>query len=114
MHAFRSRLALVLLLCFTRVLLPDAWILSLHTHRHTSEEPAHKPGGHLKGKAVLSYQHLHCAVDHFYQVPFQPAPPLALPAAFATYTPAHSWASFSVWRSATRPTADLRGPPGVG
>lgn len=75
MQTLRSRLALVLLLCFTRVLLPETWVLSLHQHQHTTEEPALAPGI-LHGKAVLSAQHQHCDVDHFYNVPFQPAAPL--------------------------------------
>ncbi|WP_324679392.1 hypothetical protein [Hymenobacter sp. GOD-10R] len=73
----RSWLALVLLLCFVRVLLPEAWVLSLHRHQHTTEEPTQAPGA-LHGKQVLSAQHLHCDVDHFYNVPFQPAPFLEL------------------------------------
>ncbi|WP_375434204.1 hypothetical protein [uncultured Hymenobacter sp.] len=110
MQAFRSRLALVLLLCFTRVLLPEAWILDLHAHRHTTKEPTQVPGA-LKDKKVLSAKHLHCDVDHFYQMPFQPAPPLELPLLFAAYAPTSSELSASVWLSAMLATADLRGPP---
>jgi hypothetical protein len=110
MQTLRSRLALVLLLCFTRVLLPEAWILNLHAHQHTTEEPTLAPGT-LKGKTVLSAKHQHCDVDHFYHVPFQPAPPLELPQLFAAYARTRSESQISVWLSATRPTADLRGPP---
>ncbi|MBC8081909.1 MAG: hypothetical protein H7Z21_01750 [Hymenobacter sp.] len=110
MQTLRSRLALLLLLCFTRVLLPEAWVLHLHAHQHTTEEPAQAPGA-LKGKTVLSAQHQHCGVDHFYNVPFQPARPLELPLLFAAYAPTDPEAETSVWRSATSPTADLRGPP---
>ncbi|OUJ72800.1 hypothetical protein [Hymenobacter crusticola] len=73
MQTLRSRLALVLLLCFVRVLLPEAWVLSLHAHQHTTEEPTQTPGT-LRGKLVLSAKHQHCDVDHFCNIPFQPAP----------------------------------------
>ncbi|MBC8083615.1 MAG: hypothetical protein H7Z21_10420 [Hymenobacter sp.] len=106
----RSRLALVLLLCFTRVLLPEAWVLHLHAHRHTIHEPAQAPEA-LKGKPVLSAQHQHCDIGHFYNVPFQPARPLELPLLFAAYAPTGAEAAVSVWRSATHATADPRGPP---
>ncbi|SHK05250.1 hypothetical protein [Hymenobacter psychrotolerans] len=110
MQTLRSRLALLLLLCFTRVLLPEAWILNLHSHEHTTEEPAQIPGA-FKGKAVLSVKHQHCDVDHFYDVPFQPAPPVELPVLVATYQAASATPETSVWLSATRSTADQRGPP---
>ena len=110
MQTLRSRLAILLLLCFTRVLLPEAWVLDLHAHQHTTEEPTQAPG-ELKGKTLLSAKHQHCDVDHFYQVPFQPAAPLKLPVLFAAYAAIISLPGTSVWLSATRPTADLRGPP---
>ena len=110
MQTLRSRLAILLLLCFTRVLLPEAWVLSLHAHQHTTEEPTQAPGA-LKGKKVFSAKHQHCDVDHFYQVPFQPASPVELPILFAVYAPTGSEPTASVWLSATCPTADLRGPP---
>ena len=77
MQMLRSWLALVLLLCFVRVLLPEAWILSLHRHGHTTEEPTQTLGD-LRGKMLLSVKHQHCDVDHFYNVPFQPVPFLEL------------------------------------
>jgi hypothetical protein len=110
MRAFRSQLALVLLLCFMRVLLPEAWVLQLHAHEHTTEEPAPAANA-LKGKAVLSAKHQHCAVDHFYEVPFQLAPPLELPAQPIPYRLSGATPAVSVWFSATLATADLRGPP---
>ncbi|WP_022825305.1 hypothetical protein [Hymenobacter norwichensis] len=110
MQTLRSRLALVLLLCFTRVLLPEAWILNLHAHQHTTEEPTQAPGA-LKGKTILSAKHQHCDVDHFYDVPFQPASPVELPVLFAVYVPTCSEPVASVWLAATHATADLRGPP---
>ncbi|TGE26355.1 hypothetical protein [Hymenobacter metallicola] len=109
MHALRSRLAILLLLCFTRVLLPDAWVLALHSHQHTTEEAAQKPGL-LKAKALLSVKHQHCSVDHFYDMPFQAAIPLEF-LLFTSYQTPSPQTVASVWLAATQPTADLRGPP---
>lgn len=109
MQTLRSRLSWVLLLCFMRVLLPEAWALELHAHQHTTEEPS--ISGPLRGKAALSVQHQHCAVDHFYDVPFQPAPPLVLPAALFAYASACVAVGADVWQGRTAVTAHLRGPP---
>jgi hypothetical protein len=110
MQTLRSRLAILLLLCFTRVLLPEAWVLNLHAHEHTTEEPT-QAAGVFKGKALLSAKHQHCAVDHFCDVPFQLAPALRLPVVFRAYRVSQGAPVVSVWHSATHPTADLRGPP---
>jgi hypothetical protein len=101
--ALRPYLAFLLLLCLTRTLLPEAWILALHTHKHTTEEPtiarvakrqpgkalhAHEhtteeaiasPGKRPAGKNLLSAKHTHCQTEQFYQVPFQLAPRVAVP-----------------------------------
>lgn len=110
MHTLRSRLALVLLLCFARVQVPDAWILALHEHQHTVDAPQAATSAGSR-KAVVSSRHQHCAVDHFFDVAFQPPAPLVLPVAFVGYQLARSRPAFSVWNAATRATADLRGPP---
>ncbi|WP_157541002.1 hypothetical protein [Hymenobacter aerophilus] len=113
MRTLRSRLALVLLLCFARVQVPDAWILALHEHQHTVDAPLEAgPAG--SRKAVVSSQHQHCAVDHFFNLAFQPPAPLVLPVPLVGYQPARSLPAGSVWHSATRATADLRGPPARG
>ncbi|SDY41316.1 hypothetical protein [Hymenobacter psychrophilus] len=112
MRALRSRLALVLLLCFARVQVPDAWILALHEHQHTVDAPLETgPAG--SRKAVVSGRHQHCAVDHFFNAAFQPPAPLVVPAPPVGYQLARSLPAASVWHSATRATADLRGPPTV-
>lgn len=80
MQALRSRLALLLLLCLTRTLLPEAWVLALHAHAHTTAEPAPARALAGKGKALLSAKHLHCEVEQFYNAAFQPAVPVAMPA----------------------------------
>ena len=80
-QALRSHIALLLLLCFTRTLMPEAWILTLHAHIHTTVEPTQAPvlGFKSRGKALLSAQHQHCQVEQFYHVPFQLAGPMATP-----------------------------------
>lgn len=77
----RPYFALLLLLCLVRTLLPEAWVLALHTHEHTTEEPAftrhtHRP---MRGKTLLTTKHTHCQTEQFYNVPFQAAPPVAVP-----------------------------------
>ena len=78
-QAFRSHLALLLLLCLTRTLLPEAWILALHTHAHTKEEPAHVPAFKRMGKVLLSARHQHCEIEQFYNVVYQAGAPVLLP-----------------------------------
>ncbi|MCR5887824.1 hypothetical protein LRS06_08535 [Hymenobacter sp. J193] len=103
----RSLLAGWLLLCFLRVLLPEAWVLQLHAHEHTTEETASAQ----PGKKLVSPKHQHCPVDQFHHVPFQLAPPLELPVPFYQYVAPATEAVASVGRAATVPTAYLRGPP---
>lgn len=100
----------MLLLCFVRVLLPEAWVLGLHPHEHTTEEPSLVPGA-LHGKKVLSAQHHHCTVDSFYHVPFQPAVPVEVPVLFRVYAAAAAQPLTADWLSALPPAADSRGPP---
>ena len=111
MQTLRSRLALVLLLCFVRVLLPDAWVLALHQHAHTTEEPTQAIGW-PKGKALLSAKHQHCDADQFFKSAFEPAPEapitLAGPLQFAAPAPVVV-AGVQVANHLTTP--DLRGPP---
>ena len=77
----RPYLALLLLLCLVRTLLPEAWVLALHTHEHTTEEPAFTRHAHrpVRGKILLTTKHTHCQTEQFYNVPFQAAPPVAVP-----------------------------------
>ncbi|MBT2557905.1 hypothetical protein J7E24_08920 [Hymenobacter sp. ISL-91] len=110
MQTLRSRLALLLLLCFMQVLLPEAWSLQLHLHEHTTEEPSLAPG-ELHGRTVLSAEHTHCIVDSFCHVPFQPSAPVELPLVFAAYQAPASVALLPTWQDARTPAADSRGPP---
>lgn len=80
MQALRSRLALLLLLCLVRTLLPEAWILALHSHAHTTKEPTAAPAIKQQGKALLSTKHQHCEVEQFYNVSYHTGVPLVAPA----------------------------------
>ena len=112
MHAFRFYISLLLLLCLTRTLVPEAWILALHTHGHTTDEPAQRGTARQKGQALLSPKHQHCQVDHVYNLPFLPGAPVVVPVP----TTRLSFATAPVPTTATapwiaRPVAQLRGPP---
>ncbi|OGX80981.1 hypothetical protein [Hymenobacter glacialis] len=109
----RSHIALLLLLCLTRTLLPEAWILALHAHAHTTVEPAHAPAAAHKGKSLVSAEHKHCQVEHFYNASFQAAVPVRVPMP-------RVWPGYAAQEAplAVRPPAGLlaracalRGPP---
>lgn len=106
----RPYLALLLLLCLLRTLLPEAWVLALHRHAHTTEEVA--PTRRLTGQELLSAQHTHCHAEQFYSVPFTPALPVRLPwpRVRAAYRPLAVPTQLAASAVALRRTA-LRGPP---
>ena len=111
MRTLRSRLAYLLLLCFMRVLLPDAWVLALHQHEHTLEEPAQATRvDKAQSKALLTAQHQHCQTDHFYHVPFQAAPPLELPFA-VVYARVELMGGILAEAHRASQVEHLRGPP---
>lgn len=112
MQTLRSRLAIVLLLCFVRVLLPDAWVLALHRHAHTTEEPTQAIGW-PKGKALVSAKHQHCDADQFFKSAFEPAPAEhAAPARPRQFAAAPVPAALAAaWLASSFATPDLRGPP---
>ena len=112
MHAFRSHIALLLLLCLTRTLLPEAWVLALHSHQHTTDEPAQASASRPKGQALISNQHQHCQVDHLYDVPYLPGAPVVVPVPVAR--PCFATASGPTTTTApwiARAPAQPRGPP---
>ncbi|GAB3300264.1 hypothetical protein GCM10027348_25110 [Hymenobacter tenuis] len=114
MRTLRSRLALVLLLCFVRVLLPDAWVLALHAHEHTTEEPTQATSW-PKGKVLLSAKHQHCDTDQFFKSAFELAPSLAVAApATGHFAIPTATALTGTWHLVPIVTADLRGPPARG
>lgn len=111
-RTLRSRLALVLLLCFARVLLPDVWVLALHAHEHTTEEPT-QARNWPKEKALLSAKHQHCDVDQFYKEIFQTPEPLRLPLEPTMYHTAATSLPLPGFIGVFTPTTGLRGPPVV-
>ncbi|WP_310393032.1 hypothetical protein [Hymenobacter sp.] len=111
MQALRSHIALLLLLCLTRTLLPEAWILALHSHEHTSEEPAQKPAFRHKGKALVSAQHQHCQVEHLYDVPFLLSAPVVVPQLVRPCFAASVVPTVAPAPWLARRPAQLRGPP---
>ena len=113
MQALRSRLALLLLLCLGRTLLPEAWLLALHPHAHTREEPAQAQAFRHKGKALVSARHQHCDVEQFYDVAYQANGPMPLPAPRVAPRYAGAVARPPVRAVAGEPlfARSLRGPP---
>lgn len=110
MRTLRSRLALVLLLCFARVLLPDAWVLALHAHQHTTHEPTLAKDW-PKDKSLLSAKHQHCDTDQFFKSAFEPGLPVAVPAPVpAVVAPVAAMAAVVGYAAPVAHTA-LRGPP---
>jgi hypothetical protein len=112
----RRLLAWWLLLLLGRVLAPEAAVLSLHTHAHTTAEPAHARASQARpGKALLTPEHQHCHTEELYQLPFAPAAQLVVVVpvrqmAYATYRP-----QAPVCRQAhLLDGACLRGPPALG
>ncbi|MBJ6144116.1 hypothetical protein [Hymenobacter sp. BT559] len=104
---------MLLLLCLMRTLLPEAWILALHSHEHTTEEPAFAPAAkHQPGKVRLTAKHTHCQTEQFYNVAYQSAPRVAvpLPSCALYYRPLAVPATLACSAAALRRSA-LRGPP---
>ncbi|QKG54201.1 hypothetical protein [Hymenobacter sp. BRD67] len=98
-----------MLLCLLRTLLPEAWVLALHNHGHTTElTGSQRP----KGKLLLSPRHSHCQTEQFYNVPFQASSRLALPQPRLglRYQPLAAPAVLACSAVALRSTT-LRGPP---
>ncbi|GAC1379046.1 MAG: hypothetical protein NVS3B25_01700 [Hymenobacter sp.] len=115
MQALRTPVALLFLLCLTRTMLPEAWILALHSHAHTTAEPAQAPAFVRKGPPLLSAKHQHCAVEQFYNVAFWVGPPVPMPEPAAAPPYAGAVPPLAVRTAAgqlVRPLA-LRGPPAL-
>ena len=108
----RQLFAFFLLLCFVRVLLPEASILALHPHQHTQEPAPQEAPGHVRGKALASKQHKHCHEEQLFNVPFQPSAPLQFvaPRPRSVVGILRPFAA-SVWAEATAAQRCLRGPP---
>ncbi len=109
---FRPYIALLLLLAFVRVLLPDTAVLALHRHAHTEVEAAHDHASDLRGHTIVSEKHTHCPTDHLFDAPVLPAPTFVFgvvpPLRFPAPQPV---ALSSVWAARLVRTLCLRGPP---
>ncbi|QKG58063.1 hypothetical protein GKZ68_16405 [Hymenobacter sp. BRD128] len=105
----RPYLALLLLLCLLRTLLPEAWVLALHRHAHTTEAAATRQ---RTDHELLGPRHTHCHTETFYSVSFAPALPVRLPQprVQVIYRPLVVPAQLAASAVALRGTA-LRGPP---
>ncbi len=105
----RPYLAFLLLLCLVRTLLPEAWVLALHGHGHTTELAATR---RPTGKELASPKHTHCHTEQFYNTPFAAALPLSLPQPRlrTRYQRLAVAAQLACSAAARRGTA-LRGPP---
>ena len=110
----RPYFALLLLLCLMRTLAPEAWILTLHTHEHTTEEPAFAKTTTKRGpaKALFTTKHTHCQTEQFYNVPFAAVPHVVvpLPRLQLSYRPLAVPTTLACSATVLRSTA-LRGPP---
>ena len=111
MSVIRQFYALFLLLCFLRTLLPEAWVLALHSHEHTWEEPAQGLVRKQPAKALLTVKHQHCQTDHFCTTPFQLPPPLELAAVLREYQRVTTVALLCAGKLAPPAVEYLRGPP---
>ena len=110
---YRLYIAWLLLFSMLRVLLPESAVLALHAHRHTTAEPAHAAAFSRTGKALLSSRHQHCAVEQFYDVAYQPAPPVLLPVppVARRYAVAEALPAARAALSEALFARSLRGPP---
>ncbi|HEY4650393.1 MAG TPA: hypothetical protein VIG72_03220 [Pontibacter sp.] len=66
MHRFTSYIAILLLLLFTRVMVPDALLLELHPHTHTIDSDHSDTH-----KAQVGKKHKHCPVEDLFDASFQ-------------------------------------------
>jgi hypothetical protein len=108
----RPYLALLLLLCLGRTLLPEAWVITWHAHAHTTDEPAFAAKSREAGRLLFTTQHQHCHAEQFYNVPFALGSIMVLPQPRVRQL-------YSAWRVArwlgcpqlAALRAQLRGPP---
>ncbi|PKV67387.1 hypothetical protein [Pontibacter ramchanderi] len=108
MYRFTTYIALFLLLLFTRAMVPDQLLLSLHSHAHT----AHSHPGDQKN-AHVEKKHSHCPVEDLFGAPYQSATTVytfRAPVALAAYTV--RYAHYTAFDSFAR--LQLRGPPALG
>lgn len=101
-----------LLLLLGRILTPEAAVLRLHGHTHTTVEPAQTAANKASGNAFLTTRHQHCDVEHFYNAPLQVVDTLGVapPRYAAVYLAHRLLATVGCLTGAWQQPA-LRGPP---
>ena len=107
MHQLTRYIAILLLLLFTRAMVPDALILELHHHTHTvhtDTTDAHK--------AQIGQKHKHCPVEDVFEAPFQ-GTYTSIDFTPATHQTAYNSSYQSHWFSTGNSFSHLRGPPQV-
>ena len=106
MHRLTSYIAIVLLLLFTRAMVPDAIILELHAHTHTIHHADHTD----THKAQIGQKHKHCPVEDLFGAPYQ-----GTITVLKTNLPLHKTAYASYYQSSGHRSSItlyyLRGPP---
>lgn len=107
MNTFVKHIAILLLLLFIRVMVPDAVLLNLHAHSHT----AHTEHSDTN-KEQLTQKHTHCPVENLFGAPFQPAV-AAVQSVPVIHTTVYSALYNSTWTSSSLLTLSYRGPPTV-
>ncbi|SIT88282.1 hypothetical protein [Pontibacter indicus] len=108
MYRFTTYIALFLLLLFTRAMVPDQLLLSLHSHAHTEHShPGDQKNAHVEKK------HTHCSVEDLFGAPYQSASAVytfRAPIMVAEY--AVRYTQYPAFHSFAR--LSLRGPPTLG
>lgn len=105
MRRFTPYIALLLLLLFCRVMVPDALWLELHPHTHTAH-PEHTD----TKQAQLGMKHKHCPVEDLFGAPYQP---VYTSVAFKEVLHFTTYTSFLIlnWQGTPPLYAQLRAPP---
>ncbi len=66
---------MLLLFCLGRTLLPEAWVLTLHAHRHTTDVATAR----RQSEELATPRHTHCHTEQFYNVAYTAAAPVVVP-----------------------------------
>jgi hypothetical protein len=107
LHRFTTYIALFLLLVFSRAMVPDQLLLSLHNHGHTEHpHPGDQKNAHVDKK------HSHCPVEDLFGAPYQGSVE-AFSFTLSTILPEHK-VRHTAGRAVVSHTAvQQRGPPAL-